>query len=212
MEKIHYDDATYIWKTKLNLIKEKQLFLEEANSIIKSKLSNADAYLHRKDSTIEYLNFVDSIKIETKLDEIYQIGINKCIEIYNENNISYDIINADSWINVVRSKTPVQPNFYNDKKYHIHTELSKAHGTFIPYYTWVYYIQMPDVMYGEDGVLYFKGKDDIEYYIKPEEDDLIIMEGNIPHSPNNAPQSTIDRIVLAGNVGFDSIKKEKTLI
>jgi hypothetical protein len=38
------------------------------------------------------------------------------------------------------------------------------------------------------------------------------MEGNIPHSPNNAPQSTIDRIVLAGNVGFDSIKKEKTLI
>jgi hypothetical protein len=71
---------------------------------------------------------------------------------------------------------------------------------------------MPDVMNDEDGVLYFKSIDGKEYYIKPEEDDLIIMEGNVPHSPNNAPQSTIDRIVLAGNVGFDSIKKEKTLI
>jgi hypothetical protein len=212
MEKIKYDASTYIWKTKLNLIKEKQLFLEEANSIIKSHTNiNHDAYPYRKDST-EYLNFINAIKIETKLDEIYQLGINKCIEIYNENNIRYDIINADSWINVVRSNNPVQPNFHNDEKYHIHTELSKLHGAFIPYYTWVYYIQMPDVMRGEDGVLYFKGKDNIEYWIRPEEDDLIIMEGWMPHSPNNAPNSTIDRVVLAGNVGFEMIKKEKTLI
>jgi len=212
MEKIKYDDSTYIWKTKLNLIKEKQLFLEEGNSIIKSHANiNHDAYPYRKDST-EYLNFINAIKIETKLDEIYQLGINKCIEIYNENNIKYDIINADSWINVVRSNNPVQPNFHNDEKYHIHTELSKLHDAFIPYYTWVYYIQMPDVMQGEDGVLYFKGKDNIEYWIRPEEDDLIIMEGWIPHSPNSAPNSTIDRVVLAGNVGFEMIKKEKTLI
>ena len=212
MEKIKYDDSTYIWKIKLNLIKEKQLFLEEANSIIKSHTNiNHDAYPYRKDST-EYLNFINAIKIETKLDEIYQLGINKCIEIYNENNIRYDIINADSWINVVRSNNPVQPNFHNDEKYHIHTELSKLHGAFIPYYTWVYYIQMPDVMRGEDGVLYFKGKDNIEYWIRPEEDDLIIMEGWMPHSPNSAPNSTIDRVVLAGNVGFEMIKKEKTLI
>ena len=105
-----------------------------------------------------------------------------------------------------------RPNFHNDEKYHIHTELSKLHGAFIPYYTWVYYIQMPDVMQGEDGVLYFKGKDNIEYWIRPEEDDLIIMEGWMPHSPNSAPNSTIDRVVLAGNVGFEMIKKEKTLI
>ena len=84
--------------------------------------------------------------------------------------------------------------------------------SFVPDYTYVYYIQMPDVMEGEDGVLYFKGSDDKEYWIRPEEDDLIVMEGWMPHSPNNAPKSTIDRVVLAGNVGFDLIKKEKSLV
>ena len=67
-------------------------------------------------------------------------------------------------------------------------------------------------MNGEDGVLYFKGSNGNEYWIRPEEDDLIIMDADMPHSPNNAPDSTIDRIVLAGNVGFEMIKKEKSLI
>ena len=148
------------------------------------------------------------INIETKLDEIVQLGINKCKEIYNEKNINYNKINTGAWVNVVRSKNPVQKKFYPDEKYHIHTDISDSMKQFIPNYTYVYYIQMPDVMNGEDGVIYFRGKNGNEYWIRPEEDDLIIMEGDMPHSPNNAPQSTIDRIVMAGNVGFEMIKKE----
>jgi hypothetical protein len=83
---------------------------------------------------------------------------------------------------------------------------------FIPNYTYVYYIQMPDVMNGEDGVLYFEGENKKEYWIRPEEDDLIIMDAHMPHAPNDALNSTLDRIVMAGNVGFDFIKKEKSLI
>jgi hypothetical protein len=71
---------------------------------------------------------------------------------------------------------------------------------------------MPDVMEEEEGVLYFRGQNKQEYWIRPEEDDLIIMEGWMPHAPNNAPKSTIDRIVIAGNVGFEMIKKEKSLL
>ena len=71
---------------------------------------------------------------------------------------------------------------------------------------------MPDVMNDEDGVLYFKANNGKEYWIRPEEDDLIIMEGDMPHSPNTAPNSTLDRIVIAGNVGFDYIKKEKSIL
>jgi proteasome assembly chaperone (PAC2) family protein len=71
---------------------------------------------------------------------------------------------------------------------------------------------MPDVMEGDDGILYFKSKNDITYWVKPEEDDLIIMLGDMPHVPNNAPNSTIDRIVLAGNVGFELIKNFKTIL
>ena len=71
---------------------------------------------------------------------------------------------------------------------------------------------MPDVMDGEDGVLYFRGPNKKEYWIRPEEDDLIIMEADMPHAPNSAPNSSVDRIVMAGNVGFEFIKKEKSLI
>jgi hypothetical protein len=212
MEKIYFDEATYIWKTKLNRTEDKPLFLEEAYSVIESLPDvKTDGFGYKKEWN-ENLNFIGNFKIETKLDEIVQVGVDKCKEIYNEKNINYNKINTDAWVNVVRSKNPVQGNFYGDKKHHIHTEINKSNKLFTPHYTYVYYIQMPDVMNDEDGVLYFLGKDDKEYWIRPEEDDLIIMEADVPHSPNTAPNSTLDRIVMAGNVGFDYIKNQKSLI
>jgi hypothetical protein len=212
MEKLYFDDTTYIWKTKLNFIQDKPFFLEEAYSVIESQPNvKTDGFGYKKEWN-ENLNFIGDVNIKTKLDKIVQTGINKCKEIYNQKNINYNKVNTDAWVNVVRSKNPVQDNFYSDKKYHNHTEINKGNKTFIPHYTYVYYIQMPDVMNDNDGVLYFLGKDDKEYWIMPEEDDLIIMEAHVPHAPNNAPSSTLDRIVMAGNVGFDFIKNQKSLI
>jgi len=212
MEKIYFDDTTYVWKTKLNCIGHKQLFLKEAYTIIESQPNTKTDGYGYKEEWRDNLDFIGEFKIETKLDELVQIGINKCKEIYKETNVNYNKINTDAWVNVVRSLNPVQENFHTDNKYHTHTEINKGNKQFIPNYTYVYYIQMPDVMNGEDGVLYFKGSNGNEYWIRPEEDDLIIMEADMPHSPNNAPNATIDRIVMAGNVGFDFIKKEKSLI
>lgn len=217
MEKIYFDETTYIWKTKLNRKEDKEQFLKESYSVIES-LSNVktDGFAYKKEWT-ENIDFVGKINIENKLDEIVQEGINSCKELYKEKNITFNKVNTDAWINVVRSQNPVQIQFKHNElkgvdKYHVHTELNKDTKSFIPSYTYVYYIQMPDIMEGEDGVLYFKGKNNQEYWIRPEEDDLIIMEADMPHSPNNAPKSTIDRIVMAGNVGFEFIKKEKSLI
>ena len=217
MEKIFFDDTTYIWKTKLNKSDDKSFFLKEAYSVIESQPDvKSDGFAYKKEWN-QNINFIGEINIETKLDEIVQIGINSCKELYKEKNIEYNKINTDAWINVVRSHNPVQIQFQHENlkrvdKFHTHTDINKEMESFIPHYTYVYYIQMPDVMTGEDGVIYFRGKNGNEYWIRPEEDDLIIMEGDMPHSPNNAPDSTNDRIVLAGNVGFEFIKKEKSLI
>ena len=146
------------------------------------------------------------------------MGIDYCKKIYTQEvNTKFNKVNTDSWVNIVRSKNPVQIQFKHDEikgvdKFHTHTEINKQMKSFVPNYTYVYYIQMPDIMEGEDGVLYFKSKNGNEYYIKPEEDELIIMEADMAHAPNNAPKSSIDRIVLAGNVGFEYIKKEKSLL
>jgi cupin superfamily acireductone dioxygenase involved in methionine salvage len=213
MEKIYFDDSTFIWKTKLNLTEYKSFFLKEAYDIIKSMPDiKTDGYGVKKEWNND-LNFIGEIDIKTKLDEIVNFGITHCKSLFLERGLSYNKINMDAWVNVVRSKEPVQENFHNEKqKYHIHTDINKKMMSFIPNYTYVYYIQMPDVMNNEDGVLYFKGENNREYWIRPEEDDLIIMPGDMPHAPNNAPNSTIDRIVMAGNVGFDYIKKEKSFI
>ena len=217
MEKIYFDDTTFLWKTKLNKLVDKSFFLKEAYSVIESQPDvKSDGFAYKKEWN-QNINFIGEINIETKLDEIVQIGINSCKELYKEKNIEYNKINTDAWINVVRSHNPVQIQFQHENlkrvdKFHTHTDINKEMESFIPHYTYVYYIQMPDVMTGEDGVIYFRGKNGNEYWIRPEEDDLIIMEGDMPHSPNTAPNSTIDRIVLAGNVGFEMIKKQKSLI
>jgi len=217
MEKLYFDDSTYIWKTKLNKISNKDTLLREANFVIESQPDiKTDGFGYKKEWN-NNINFTGEITIETKMDEIIQMGIDYCKDLYKERNVVYNKINTDAWVNVVRSTNPVQIQFKHEElkgvdKFHVHTDINKEMKSFIPHYTYVYYVQMPDVMNGEDGVLYFRGKNNKEYWIRPEEDDLIIMEADMPHSPNNAPNSTVDRIVVAGNVGFDYIKKEKSLI
>lgn len=217
MEKIFFDDDTFIWRSKLNLLSYRSELLKEAHVVIDSQPDiKTDGFGYKKEWNND-LNFIGKIDIKTKMDEVVQIAINHCKNLYYEKSVSYNKINTDAWVNVVRSKNPVQIQFRHKElkgvdKFHVHTEINRESNSFTPNYTYVYYIQMPDVMDGEDGVLYLKGKNGKEYWIRPEEDDLIIMEADMPHSPNNAPNSTIDRIVIAGNVGFELIKKEKSLI
>lgn len=215
MKKIYFDESTYIWVDKLNLIEYKNIILNEALSVIDSfkddsSASKSDGYGYKKEWN-QNIDFIGEFIAKNKLDLICSIGIDECKKLWEETKLPYNKINTDAWVNMVRAKNPVQDNFYNDEKYHIHTEINKKTMSFVPHYTYVYYIQMPDVMQGDDGVLYFKGENEKEYWIRPEEDDLIIMPGWMPHAPMNAPKSTIDRIVMAGNVGFEFIKKEKSL-
>jgi hypothetical protein len=212
MEKIWFDNSTYIWKTKLNMLNNKENLLKTVYKIEDSNPTskNIDAYPY-------------DTNIDNKFDEIIDKSLDICKSLYIETGNIYNNFYADAWINIVRSKTPVQPSFVKEHtdvyhlsegnaKYHTHTEIKKKQKSFFPHYTWVYYIQMPDIMEGDDGALYIKGENDKEYWIRPENDDLIIMEGYLPHAPNNAPKSNIDRIVFAGNVGFEFTKNSKSII
>ena len=217
MENIIFDDNTFIWKHKLNLFNDKETILTEIFNLIES---SSDLEKERDAYTIHTagVDFIGNIISTCKLDDICQLGIKYSINVYNEEfKRLFNKVNFDAWVNVVRSKNPIQHKL-REKKYHVHTEIQERAGKFFPYYTYVYYVQMPDVMDGEDGVLYFKGENNNEYWIRPEEDDLIIIPGQLPHSVGMAVRSNKDRIVIAGNVGFDNlmgfdeVKKTKTLL
>ena len=83
---------------------------------------------------------------------------------------------------------------------------------YIPDYTFVFYFQMPDNLSEDDGKLFFKDYDGKEYSILPNVGECIILKGDVPHAPIDAPNSSKDRIVLAGNVTFLNNKLKKTFI
>jgi len=96
MEKIYFDNDTYIWKTKLNHTNNKLDLLKEASVVIDSQpYIKTDGFSYKIEWN-ENLNFIGEFKIETKLDEIVQLGVNKCIEIHKEKNTNYNKINNDN--------------------------------------------------------------------------------------------------------------------
>ena len=207
VDKIYFDDSTFIWKTKLNL-SDKKLEILECIKSMESYKNNAINKINYDNFQYKYIQCDHPYIISTDslLDDIQQKSINTCISLYNDENNSFKI-HSDSWINIVRASNPIQPAYKNKKttgelSYHDHVTINKSINSFVPVFTYVYYIQMPDVLNDEDGVLYFKNSKDERFHILPQEDELIIMLGDVKHVPNDAPNSNLDRIVFAGNVGF----------
>jgi hypothetical protein len=225
LQKINFDKSLSIWKTKLNLNSYKSNFLQKSYGIINNNphvVTDGYSYnLHIKngynsDKITFTISDTNEIFISNKMDSIVKTSIDFIKKINKEEtNVTYwNMIHSDVWINRVRSKNPVQDGFSaeGDERYHTHTDINEHRQMYFPHYTFVYYIQMPDIMNNDDGFLYLQNKNRDTFSIKPEEDDLIIMESWVPHMATAAPNATIDRIVLAGNVGFDAIKKQKTLL
>jgi hypothetical protein len=212
MERITFSDSAFIYRKKLGMSEYKDILLELCKEITE-KLTEVKTDGFGYNTTTNNLNFLGKIEVNNKLDEVIQKSINLCIDVYETENNKFNMVDTEGWVNIVRAKDPVQYNFKEGKeKYHTHTEINKNKNFFIPTYTYVYYIQMPNNLENEDGVLYIKDNEEKEYNILPREDDLIIMPGYLPHSPNKADKSTCDRIVFAGNVGFSFVKKEKSMI
>jgi hypothetical protein len=215
MEKIYFDEQTYIWRTQFNISHIKDEILKECFSIIEEMGENPGDNFGCFNQWNENIDFDGNFQSNRKIDKIIKEGIKSCITLFNENiKLQYNKINTDGWINIVRAKNPRQPNFSTETEIvmHNHTELNHINKVFRPDYTYVHYVQMPDNLEGNDGVLYIEGKGGVIHNILPKENDIIIMEAHIPHVPASARKSTKDRIVIAGNVGFELIKKSNSLI
>jgi hypothetical protein len=207
MDKISFDRSTYLYKSNLNLSEYKKDILKECSNLIDSKsYVKLDGYTYLE--VVNDENFIGKVKINTKLDFIVQKGIEMCTHIFSEDR-KYSYINIESWVNVVKSKNPSQDIL--NKRYHSHTVINGNRNSFLPDYTFVYYIQMPNNLVNDEGVLYLLGENNIEYTFLPKEGDLIVMKGNQLHGPNVSPNSNLDRYVLAGNIEFRSIKNKKTI-
>lgn len=215
MEKIVFDNSTIIYTIKFDLSDIKEELLKDCQRIVDNKpevIHDNYGYSVVWDNDISFQGVVHE---NNKLDKIMNLGIKLCKDLHTENiNKPYNTINADAWVNIVRATNPRQPNFLakNEIQFHTHTVLNSESKSFRPDYTFVYYIQMPDNLVNDDGVLYIEGENKTVHKYLPTEEEFVIMASHLPHVPASARRSTKDRIVFAGNVGFEFIKNQQSLI
>lgn len=210
VNEIIFSPTLKIWKSHFD-IGNKNKLLNECEKLIKSNPDvSTDGYAFYINSSLKYNNFLN-IEINSELDKIMCDGFNSCIKIHND---IFNEIKTDVWVNVVKAKDPVQKNYKHDGSliFHNHVDLNILNKLPPPLYTFVCYIQMPNNLLNDDGVLFMEDTDKKVFSILPEEGDIIIMKGDLPHVPNYSPNSTIDRIVLAGSIRMDFSKLNKTLI
>jgi hypothetical protein len=215
MEKIYFDEKTFIYKARLDLSEFKDEILEECNKVISLYPVGTRAAYAIPNSIDDDGKIINPLNI---VDKVVQMGIDNCIK---ANETSYVKVFHNGWVNILHAQNIWQEKGHGgaidpNDRYHIHTEVGKLSDRsyrFTPKFTYVYYVQMPDNLSGNDGVLNVMARDNIgknyseqdhtkEYSILPAEGDLIIMESDLPHGPQPAYNSTKDRIVIVGNVGF----------
>jgi hypothetical protein len=213
MEKIIFEEDVIIYKTKTesdvllkNVLNDVDIFLKSA------PYSPKDNYTYMDDWSS--FDFQTEMKPNNFIEEIIKFGMEVCFKLRCEDESPFNRINVNSWVNVVKKGKPKQENFRKDDivTLHNHIDLQKSIESFYPTYTFVYYVQMPDNLKDNEGTLIVEGSDNQRYYYLPQEGDLLVMKGYLPHSPNKSPNSTKNRVVIAANVGFENAKKINSLI
>jgi hypothetical protein len=112
----------------------------------------------------------------------------------------------------------ISDNTNKESGYHTHNTGSNImNSRQHPQWTLVYYASMPNNLLNDDGMLYFKDKNDNEFSILPKVGQLVLFGTDVPHMPALNRTSTKKRIVYASNIGIidrnkNYIKKEKTLL
>lgn len=208
MEKIIFDEKTFVYRANLDLSEFKDEMIEECKALCTISINNGSIRMYPGADSGYMIGITqpESIEIVSKLDRIIQFGINSCTSIYKSENMNYDSVFSEygSFILVNQTDSEVKT-----PPFHSHYEINKRNGGLIPYYTYVYYIQMPDKLKGNDAVLEMQSETGEEYSILPREGDLIIMRSDVFHRPTFAYNgSDKDRVIVVGNVGFELFSDE----
>lgn len=137
---------------------------------------------------------------------------NKVIDIMKKDIWKSDdvLFTMSNWVYIVGKEDKGGPVYHN--------HLSMEDLNTVGQWSFVYYTSMPDILEGDDGVIYFKNDNGEEYNILPKPGDLLIFPAELWHLPKVNPKSNEKRRVLAGTFSvldyrdrFTSYKKEVSL-
>ncbi len=207
INKIEIGDNVFIYRVKKTLIHSKDEIL--------SKIEKNSTYGNVK---------------QLEEDGSYNVGIQspiimRCNEL-NEiestaNEIANEIYGCDAFINNMWSfilesdyKFPLKND--DEGGWHDHLNVYALNNKhYKSNVTFIYYLQLPNNLNNNDGMLSFRLNNGEIIRIMPEEGEYVFFSSNIFHRAELSPNSTIPRIVIAGNMHFVEnikLKKETSLI
>lgn len=207
IDKIEIDDNIFVYRVKKTLVHSKDEIL--------SKIEQNGSYANIK---------------QLKRNGSYNVGIQapfimNCDELneveYTANQIAKEIYGYDSFINntwslILNPDYKFPSNNQDENGWHDHLSvyaLNKEH--YDSNITFVYYLQIPNNLKNDDGMLSFKTNGGNISRIMPEEGEYVFFSSDILHRAELSPDSTIPRVVIAGNMHFVkniTLKKEISLI
>lgn len=129
-------------------------------------------------------------EVKNSLRTIITLILNTFLNSYTTTDVDFVI---EAWINMVCYE---QEYTYNSN-FHNHYQMNL--GNVISDKSIIFYIQMPNNLQNDDGVLFYEDEDKVKL-ILPKNGQMIVMDSKTYHVPNIAPFTTIDRIVLGINI------------
>jgi hypothetical protein len=195
MEEIILSNEVKIYKTKFI----SPYALDQTMEMIKTNL------LLNKRTTDDRIHYNVGPGIQSPLilkcpeiDTIIEHAVDMCKLLYDENIIGHLI---HSWIAISRSD---RTKFL----WHKHVNFAPPYNFIETDFTFTYYVQMPDNLSDDDGMLLFRTKDGDIHKFLPEENDLFIFPPDLDHVVEWNRDSSKERVVLASNVKFISTNKK----
>ena len=177
----------------------KQEYLDQANAIVRKSEQ------HTPNDGYPYISgeYVGLERQWGAMGPLVSTGVLECLNLWGK---EFNTVWFEAWVNVVR---PVRRQ---TNTRHNHVDINRHLEKPIPTYTWVYYMQMPDKVSGKDGTLEVEDSDGNSTFYLPNVGDMYIFGGDVFHTIYDAPQSTVNRVVLAGNVAIQNNKTKHSLM
>lgn len=146
-----------------------------------------------------------------EFDEIKKIGFEKTKELSNLEN--WD----GSWANkiwIYKQDKVKKVEYYHKHIYTTQLPYSNFVAPILNDWTFVFYLQIPNDLTGEEGMIFFKPDDNEPYKYLPKEGDFIIFPGDLSHMVKSNNNSKMDRLSICGNISFNVPKRpnKKVLI
>lgn len=182
-----------------------EIKLNDNLSIFSTFLEGVDNKLLAKDLELncEVLNVAPSNRNEPGIQSsiyVFSKNITKIKTlIYNEVTSAFNLNNEaiflyNDWVFISDNQNVVS-------HFHNHNHGFKSMQTLKkPQWTLIYYVEIPNNLIDNEGLLFFKTKNGEELSILPQESQLIMFNAEIHHRPGLNRSSTNKRIVYASNL------------